>query len=60
MNPALIELLIQVLIKYGPAVAQGLSEILHKKDPTREDWNEVFALAATPYGEYINPKDPQA
>ena len=55
MNPALVELLIQVLLKYGPGVAQGISNILHKADPAPADWDAVFTLAETPYEDYINP-----
>jgi len=53
MSPALIELCLQVLIKYGPDVYNRIVDAVHKDAPTVDDWKVAFAtpnvaaLAAT-------------
>jgi hypothetical protein len=60
MTPQLAALIIQVLLKYGPSVAQAITEILHKQDPTLEDWNKVFALSRKTYDDYVAVPPPTA
>lgn len=49
----------QLLLKYGPDVAQAFTSLLHKADPPKpEEWAAFFALAAKS-GESYFPKAPQ-
>jgi len=52
INPVTVSfasLIIQALIKYGPKVANQVSEILHKQNPTKEDYKVLFDLAEEPW-----------
>jgi len=55
MSPELILVVAQLLLKYGPELAQGFVSILHKTDPTLDDWAAVFAHAKT-YDQYVAAK----
>jgi hypothetical protein len=44
-------LILELLLKYGPAVARAATEAINKKTPvTIEEWNAIFDLAEEPYG----------
>lgn len=58
MNPALMQLILQVLLKYGPTVAREIILLFQKPAPTMEDWNKVFDLAEKSYDEYVAPVQP--
>lgn len=54
MNPQLVILIAEALIKYGPDVARGLRDIFSKDVITNEDWDAVFAKAAAKsYDDYV-------
>lgn len=54
MNPQLVILIAEALIKYGPDVARGLRDIFAKDVVTNEDWDAVFAKAAAKsYDDYV-------
>lgn len=54
MNPQLVILIAEALIKYGPDVARGLRDIFSKDTVTKEDWDAVFTLAAAKsYDDYV-------
>ncbi len=53
MTPELAIIIAQLLLKYGPAVAQSIVEIFHKEAITKEDWDRVFALASKSYDSYV-------
>lgn len=55
MTPELALLIGQILLKYGPTVAQATVEIFQKPAPTPEDWTKVFALARKSYDDYVRP-----
>ena len=44
MNPAIIELILQVLIKYGPDAYNRIVDAIHKPTPTADDWKIAFAI----------------
>lgn len=46
-------IILELLLKYGPAVAAAAREIIKIKDPTDEDWRKLFAVAETSYDSYI-------
>lgn len=45
-------LVIESLVKYGPAVAASVREMLKKEEPTDEDFTRLFALADKTYDQY--------
>lgn len=51
MNPIAL-LVIESLVKYGPAVAESVREMLKKDEPTDEDFARLFALANKTYDQY--------
>lgn len=58
MTPDQIFLIAQLLLKYGPPLAQAVAELFGKKDVTADDWKPIFALAATPYDQYVKGAPP--
>lgn len=52
MNPTAV-LIVEALVRYGPAVAKSVKEILEKPAPTQADWDALFAKVKT-YDDYIN------
>ena len=52
MNTAI--LILELLAKYGPSVAESAQRILQSKDPTEADWKELFGRARKSYDAYIN------
>lgn len=56
MSASMIELIISALVKYGPTVAREIQLLFTKENPTQEDWDKVFSLAAKSYEEYVAPK----
>ena len=53
MNAEMALLIAQLLLKYGPDVARGVSDIFKKDAPTAEDWEKVFKMAEKSYEEYV-------
>lgn len=58
MNTAI--LVIEILAKYGPGVAETAQRILSGKEPTEADWRELFARAKKPYDQYIEEAEERA
>lgn len=54
MPPQLILLTAQLLLKYGPTVAQDFVILFHKDAPTLDDWKALFAKVKT-YEDYAPP-----
>lgn len=48
-----VELVLGLLLKFGPDLAQAVQKILSTPNPTQADWDAVFALAQKPYDSYI-------
>ena len=46
-------LILELLLRYGPAVAEAAQQIISKNDPTPDDWQKLFAIASKPYDKYI-------
>lgn len=47
-------LVLELLAKYGPAVAQNAQRILSAgKEPTQADWDALFSKAQKSYDAYI-------
>lgn len=57
MNPQLMLLAGQILLKYGPVVAQELVALFHKTEPTLDDWNALFDKVKT-YEDYVGTNPP--
>jgi hypothetical protein len=53
-------LVIELLAKYGPSVAETAQRILSGKEPTEADWKELFSRARKPYDRYIQEADERA
>lgn len=51
-----IILVIQILLKYGPAFAIQIMEIIRKKDLTDADWDKLETLIKKPFDSYFPPK----
>jgi vacuolar-type H+-ATPase subunit H len=51
MNTAL--LILEILAKYGPTVAETAQRIANAKEPTDADWKELFGRAKKPYDAYV-------
>lgn len=43
-------LIIELLLRYGPALAREVAALFGKKEITLDDWNRVFDMADEPYG----------
>lgn len=39
--PALLPLILEAVIKYGPTLVLSIIELCHKKDVTEEDWKAL-------------------
>jgi hypothetical protein len=48
-------LILEALIKYGPSVARSIANLVAVENPTREQWEAVFAQAEKPYDAYVMP-----
>lgn len=57
MSPQLITLILQALITYGPVVTKEIVNLFKKQNPTLEDWDKIFDMAAKSYDDYVKPKD---
>lgn len=57
MDPITIGLILQILIKYGPDVAEAAKAILTKATPpTEEEWMMLFTKAREKtYDDYVKP-----
>jgi hypothetical protein len=42
-------LIVELLLRYGPAVAKAAKDIMSMKDPTQADWDNLWALADKDY-----------
>jgi len=42
-------LVIELLLRYGPAVAKAAKDLMSMKDPTQADWDNLWALADKDY-----------
>lgn len=51
MSPKLI--ILEFLLKYGPAFAREVVAILKKEPVTDQDWENLFAKATKSYDSYI-------
>ena len=52
MNPAIVMLIVEAFIKYGPQLAMKLVELFEKQTVTKEDFDNVFKLAEKSYEDY--------
>lgn len=50
---SIAEIVALALVKYGPALARSLMDILSKPTPTPADWEAVFKLAEKSYEDYV-------
>ena len=58
MTPSTTELIVLALVKYGPALAKGVYDLFQKADPTKEDFDKLFAIAEKTYEDYVKPTAP--
>lgn len=58
MNPTAIILIGEILLKYGPIVAQQWQKIFSKEKPTDADWEAIWALTYKSYDQYVAPNPP--
>ncbi len=46
----------QLLLKYGPDVAESVAALFHKTTPpTADEWKAVFAKTRATYEDYVKP-----
>lgn len=55
MSPATIELIAQILLKYGPDVAKAVYGLFTNPAPTQADWDALWLVASKPYDSYVKP-----
>jgi len=58
MNPAVIALILEYGLKYGPEAYIAVRKILSKKEPTEADWQELDAILLKTGESYFAPKVP--
>jgi hypothetical protein len=56
MSEAVILLIAQYALRYGPAAAAALKEIFTTKDPTEAQWQALWDKSQTPYEAFVAPK----
>lgn len=49
-------IILELILRYGPAATRELIAIFQKPAPTDADWQRVFALTEKPYETYTAPK----
>lgn len=42
-------LILELLLRYGPAVAKAAKDLVNAKDPTQADWDNLWSLADKNY-----------
>lgn len=55
MSEAVIILIIQAAMKYGPDAGRAIVAIFTKANPTKEDWEAVFVIIEKSYDDYVKP-----
>lgn len=56
MSPAIILLIAEALLKYGPALARQYHALFTKTTPpTDAEWEALFKLAEKSYDDYVRP-----
>lgn len=55
MSEALIILILQAAMKYGPDAGRAIVAICTKANPTKEDWENVFVFITKSYDDYVKP-----
>jgi hypothetical protein len=50
----------ELCLKYGPSLARAFQEIFTKENPTKEDWDKVWAAADTPFEDFFKKPLPTA
>lgn len=53
MGPAEVIAVVNILVKYGPGVAQQIVELFKKNDVKPEDWDSVFTLINKDFDSYF-------
>jgi hypothetical protein len=56
MNAQIAVLVLEALVKFGPAAARAITDLFRKDTISSDDWNKVFDLAEKSYESYIAPK----
>lgn len=47
MTPEMAVLIAQLLLKYGPGIAQSVASLFEKKEHTLQDWEDIFSKVKT-------------
>jgi hypothetical protein len=55
MNPLAIAQLLAQLLPYGVQFANSVIELIHKPNPTLQDWQAALAKAQTPFNSGLQP-----
>jgi len=58
MNPALIGLVIEFAIKYGIPAARDIVALIHKPNPTAEDWSKMFDSVESNAKKFLEQTNP--
>lgn len=55
--PSIAALLIQVLVTYGPAAYKAVVELIHKENPSKQDFLDLLNYASQKsYDDYVHPQ----
>ena len=49
MNPALLALILEAAIKYGPDFVAAIVDMCHSEEPSLAKWQAAFAKAEKPF-----------
>lgn len=55
MSEAVIIMILQYGLKYGPEAAKAVRALFTKKDPTNEDWDALWLKTKEKWVDYVPP-----
>ena len=56
MDPATVALILQLLLKYGPEIAQKAQQLFKKTAVTDDDWTALWGLIEKKGEDYFAPQ----
>jgi hypothetical protein len=54
MSEAVILMIAQYALRYGPDAAKALKDIFTSKDPTEAQWDALWSKSQTPYADFVS------
>lgn len=53
MSPATIAIIVEALLRHGPAFGKAVYELFRTDNPTPQQWGDLFSLAERSYESYV-------